>query len=137
MRPGKDQRAHHGTPSRLRAKYLQHLPALGRAHEAEGRWEEAVSWYGREIEADELVEAFYQRLIRCYQHLGRTAEARATGERCRRLGRRTRDPAIGRDPGLDQNPRALAGALRPARRRPRRPRRVFLPSLIRPSSRVT
>ena len=44
----------------------------------------AVSWYGRGIEADELVEAFYQRLIRCYQHLGRAAEARATGERCRR-----------------------------------------------------
>ncbi|MGH8578534.1 MAG: bacterial transcriptional activator domain-containing protein, partial [Gammaproteobacteria bacterium] len=39
----------------------------------------------RGIEADELVEAFYQRLIRCYQHLGRTAEARATGERCRRV----------------------------------------------------
>ncbi|MDQ3582183.1 MAG: bacterial transcriptional activator domain-containing protein [Pseudomonadota bacterium] len=71
-----------------------------------------------------LVEAFYERLIRCYQHLGRTAEARATGERCRR---RARDPAIGRDPGLDQDPRALAGALRPARRWPRRPRRVFLP----------
>jgi two-component SAPR family response regulator len=61
---------------RLRAKYLQHLLALGRAHEAEGRWEEAHSWYRRGIEADELVEAFYQRLIRCYQHLGRTAEAR-------------------------------------------------------------
>ncbi len=70
---------------RLRARYLQHLLALGRAHEAQGRWEEAHSWYQRGIEAEELVEAFYQRLIRCYQHLGRTAEARATGERCRRV----------------------------------------------------
>ncbi len=73
-----------GSPrERLRARYLQHLLALGRADEAQGHREEAHSWYQRGIEADELVEAFYQRLIRCYQHLGRTAEARATGERCR------------------------------------------------------
>ncbi len=70
---------------RLRAKYLEQLLALGHAIEAQGRWEQAVSWYRRGIEADELVEAFYQRLIHCYLHLGRTAEARATALHCRRV----------------------------------------------------
>lgn len=70
---------------RLRAKYLQHLLALGREWERAGRWEEAAGLYLRGLEADELVEAFYQHLIRCYQRQGRAAEARAVYERCRRV----------------------------------------------------
>jgi hypothetical protein len=45
----------------LRAKYLQHLLALGREWERAGRWEEAAGLYLRGVEADELVEAFYQQ----------------------------------------------------------------------------
>lgn len=70
---------------RLRAKYLQHLLAQGKAREGEGRWEEAAACYHKGIEADELVEAFYQQLIRCYQSEGRATDARAVYERCRKV----------------------------------------------------
>ena len=70
---------------RLCAKFRHHLVALGRAWEANGRWEEAVACYLRGIEADERAEVFYQQLIRCYRQLGRDAEARAVYERLRKL----------------------------------------------------
>jgi hypothetical protein len=50
---------------RLRAKYLQHLLALGRDWERPGRWEEAAALDLRGLEADELVEAFYPRFRVC------------------------------------------------------------------------
>jgi two-component SAPR family response regulator len=70
---------------RLRAKLIQHLLARGRALEAEGRWEEAIACYRQGIEADEQVAAFHRKLIRCYEHLGRTAEAEAATGRLRRI----------------------------------------------------
>lgn len=70
---------------RLRARYLQHLLALGQAWEGADRVEAAAGLYLRGIEADELLEAFYQALIRCYRKLGREGEARAVYERCRKV----------------------------------------------------
>jgi two-component SAPR family response regulator len=66
---------------KLRAKFIQHLLARGQTLETEGQWDEAIACYLRGIEADEFVEASHQQLIRCYQHLGRTAEARAASGR--------------------------------------------------------
>jgi len=66
---------------KLRAKFIHHLLARGLALETQGQWDEAIACYLRGIEADEFVEVFHQQLIRCYQHLGRTAEAHAAGQR--------------------------------------------------------
>jgi DNA-binding SARP family transcriptional activator len=70
---------------KLRAKFIHHLLARGQALETAGQWDEAIACYLRGIEADELVEAFHQQLIRCYQHLGRTAEAGAVAGRWRKI----------------------------------------------------
>jgi LuxR family transcriptional regulator, maltose regulon positive regulatory protein len=70
---------------RLRARYLHHLLTLGQAWERADRAHAAAGLYLRGIEADELIEAFYQALIRCYQELSREGEARAVYERCRKV----------------------------------------------------
>ena len=44
-----------------------------------------MACYLRGIEADEFVKAFHQQLIRCYQHLGRMAEAQAASARSGRM----------------------------------------------------
>lgn len=60
---------------RLRGKFIQavsgHALALEHAH----RHEEAIAWYLRGLEADPVVEPFYQGLMRCYHRLDRLPEA--------------------------------------------------------------
>jgi ATP/maltotriose-dependent transcriptional regulator MalT/DNA-binding SARP family transcriptional activator len=45
---------------------------------------EALEWYARGLERDDLVEAMYQGIMRCHLHLGRRADALATFQRLRR-----------------------------------------------------
>jgi two-component SAPR family response regulator len=68
---------------RLRAKYIRHSIELGRLCEESGQWDQAIACYQRGLEADELAEAFYQGLMRCYRHLGRRAEGVAVYRRLR------------------------------------------------------
>jgi len=60
---------------RLRSKFVQavadHAAALEHAH----RHEEAIGWYLRGLDADSVVEPFYQGLMRCYHRLDRLPEA--------------------------------------------------------------
>jgi DNA-binding SARP family transcriptional activator len=42
-----------------------------------------VAWYQRGLKIDPLAEAFYQGLMRAYQHLGCRAEAVQAYHRCR------------------------------------------------------
>jgi two-component SAPR family response regulator len=54
------------------------------ALESRQRHDEALAWYARGLEADDLVEAMYQGMMRCYIQLGRRADALASFQRLRR-----------------------------------------------------
>jgi len=68
---------------RLHRKYLDAILSHGRALEARGDFEQALAWYRRGLDQDDLEESFYQRLLHCCQVLGRRAEGIAAYERCR------------------------------------------------------
>ena len=68
---------------RLRAKFIQAVANLGASLEAADRPETAIDLYLRGIEADSLVEPFYQGLMRCYEKLNRRSEALSAYRRLR------------------------------------------------------
>jgi len=63
------------TRERLRAKYMNAITRLASSLEGDGLHERALSWYLKALNTDPLVETFCQGLMRCYQALGREAEA--------------------------------------------------------------
>jgi len=68
---------------RLRSKFLRNVGKVGFYWEHVGDLNKAVNCYLKGLEVDDLAEEFYQRLMICYQRLGRRAEALATYNRCR------------------------------------------------------
>lgn len=68
---------------RLRSKFLRHLVDVARHWEKIGQHEIAIQYYQKGLEVDDLAEIFYQRLMVCYQQLGRRSEALAVYRRCR------------------------------------------------------
>ncbi|WP_345542169.1 BTAD domain-containing putative transcriptional regulator [Variovorax defluvii] len=60
---------------RLRGKFIQAVAEHAHALERAQRHEEAVACYLRGLEADDVVEPFYQGLMRCYHRLDRLPEA--------------------------------------------------------------
>ena len=60
---------------RLRAKFVRLVETVAKADEVAGHWDIAIAHYLKGLEADDLVEAFHLGLMRCYQALGRPAEA--------------------------------------------------------------
>jgi DNA-binding SARP family transcriptional activator len=67
----------------LRSRFTRLVEDVGAAAEAQCAWEEAIAWYRRGLEADELAETFHQGLMRCYRALGRNAEGMAAYRRLR------------------------------------------------------
>jgi len=74
-----------GLRERLRNKFERCVGELARYFEAAGEWEQAIDCYLRSLEADELAEAFYRRLMLCYRELGRQAEAVDVYNTCKRV----------------------------------------------------
>jgi LuxR family maltose regulon positive regulatory protein len=70
---------------RLRRKFLRCVNWIGHCQEEAGQWEKALACYERGLEVDNISEDFYQRLMICYQYLGRNAEALSAYERCRNI----------------------------------------------------
>jgi LuxR family maltose regulon positive regulatory protein len=68
---------------RLRAKFVRLVESVAQADEIAGRWDKAIALYLKGLEADDLVEAFHLGLMRCYQALGRPAEAISAYRRLR------------------------------------------------------
>lgn len=60
---------------RLRGKFIHALSSCGDVLESSGDLEGAVQSYLRGIDADPIVEVFHQRLMRCYERMGRRTEA--------------------------------------------------------------
>lgn len=69
----------------LRAKFILGVGKLGSSLEAASRYEAAIDLYLRGIEADGLVEPFYQGLMRCYDGLNRRTEAVSAYRRLREV----------------------------------------------------
>jgi DNA-binding SARP family transcriptional activator len=70
---------------RLRARFIQRAGDEGSALEKAGRHDEAIDLYMRGIDADPIVEPFYQGLMRCYAHLDRRSEAAAAYRRLKQI----------------------------------------------------
>lgn len=68
---------------RLRGKFIHTLATHGRSLEVAGDTEEAIGLYLRGLDADPIVEAFHQGLMRCYERLGRHTEAISVYRRMR------------------------------------------------------
>ncbi len=90
---------------KLRRKFLQAVAALGRCHEDRDQWEEAASCYRKGLEADDLDEELYRRLMACRIRQGREAEALAVYRRCRK----TLSSVLGVDPSHET--RKLAASI--------------------------
>jgi LuxR family maltose regulon positive regulatory protein len=67
---------------RLRNKFLRNVRRLGLYWEQSGKLDKAVECYQKGLEVDDLAEEFYQRLMKCYQQMGKRAEALAVYKRC-------------------------------------------------------
>jgi DNA-binding SARP family transcriptional activator len=52
---------------RLRRGFVGGVSRLGRRLEAAGRWDEAIAWYMRALDAEETAEELYEGLVRCYR----------------------------------------------------------------------
>jgi len=90
---------------KLRSGFLRAVAHLGRCYEDRERWEEAVSCYGKGIEADDLAEELYRRLMVCHIRQGREAEALSVYRRCRK----TLSSVLGVDPSAET--RSIAASL--------------------------
>ncbi|PWB65642.1 MAG: hypothetical protein C3F14_05265 [Deltaproteobacteria bacterium] len=90
---------------KLRSGFLRGVARLGQCYEERERWGEAVSCYGKGIEADDLAEELYRRLMICHIRQGRVAEALSVYRRCRK----TLSSVLGMEPSAET--RAIAASL--------------------------
>ncbi|MEO8040903.1 MAG: BTAD domain-containing putative transcriptional regulator, partial [Betaproteobacteria bacterium] len=67
----------------LRSRFVRLVETVGAAAEAESAWDEAIAWYRRGLEADQLAETFHQGLMRAFGALGRNAEGMSAYRRLR------------------------------------------------------
>ncbi|MEA3223189.1 MAG: BTAD domain-containing putative transcriptional regulator [Thermodesulfobacteriota bacterium] len=68
---------------RLKSKFLGAITKLGKYHEQEEAFEKAIECYEKGLAVDNLEETLYQRIMLCYQNLGRHAEAAKGYHHCR------------------------------------------------------
>ena len=97
---------------KLRSGFLRAVAHLGQSYEDGERLEEAASCYGKGIEADDLAEEMYRRLMVCHLRQGREAEALSVYRRCRNgvvVG--PRRGTFRRDPGHRSLARPLPGII--------------------------
>lgn len=70
---------------RQRARFAQLVSDMGSVHESAQDWEEALRWYQKGLEVDDLVESFYQGVMRCDLALDKRAEGLNTFRRMRQV----------------------------------------------------
>jgi DNA-binding SARP family transcriptional activator len=68
----------------LSTRFLRFIGDLGGYLESNEQFDEALDLYFRGLDADDLAEGLYRRLMLCFQHLGRKAEAIEAYHRCSR-----------------------------------------------------
>ena len=90
---------------KMRSGFLRAVARLGQCHEDREHWEEAASCYRKGLEADDLAEELYRRLMVCHIRRGKEAEALSVYRRCRK----TLSSVLGVDPSAET--RAIAASL--------------------------
>jgi DNA-binding SARP family transcriptional activator len=90
---------------KTRSGFLRAVARLGQCHEDREHWEEAASCYRKGLEADDLAEELYRRLMVCHIRQGREAEALSVYRRCRK----TLSSVLGVDPSAET--RSIAASL--------------------------
>ena len=90
---------------KMRSGFLRAVARLGQCHEDREHWEEAASCYRKGLEADDLAEELYRRLMVCHIRQGREAEALSVYWRCRK----TLSSVLGVNPSAET--RAIAASL--------------------------
>jgi LuxR family maltose regulon positive regulatory protein len=70
---------------RLRSKFIHCLLDIGHYWEIHGFWGKAIQCYQKGLEADDLIEVFYQRLMVCMLQTHRISEGMAVYRRCRQI----------------------------------------------------
>jgi len=68
---------------RLRSRMLRLIGMVGREHEEQVAWDRAIDCYLRGLDANELAEELYQRLMHCYRQMGLHGEIASIYQRCR------------------------------------------------------
>jgi len=69
----------------VRNQYIEALIESARCREARGAVDEAVAWYRRALEEDELREDIHRRIMRAYAEAGRRSAALAQYGECREI----------------------------------------------------
>ena len=69
----------------LRNAFLGNVRKLGAHWEGVGQWNMAIECYYKGLEADNLAEELYQRIMICHDRLGRRAEALSAYEQCKQI----------------------------------------------------
>jgi two-component SAPR family response regulator len=70
---------------RLRGRFIHAAGEAGQRLEAAGQPAAAIECYLRGLDADPVIEQFYQGLMRCYVTLDRPSEAMAAYQRLKRV----------------------------------------------------
>jgi ATP/maltotriose-dependent transcriptional regulator MalT/DNA-binding SARP family transcriptional activator len=70
---------------RLRGKFIHALVGQAQQLESAGRFDQAIEGYLRGLDADPVIEQFYQGLMRCYARLDRKSEAIAAYRRLKQM----------------------------------------------------
>ena len=70
---------------RLKSKFIALIERLGYYYQEAGQLEEAIKYYRKGLEVDDLTEKLYQNLMLCYQKHGRKAEAISVYKRCKKI----------------------------------------------------
>ena len=81
----------------LRGMYLEALIGVGQCYEARREFEDAIGWYKRALELDDLREDIHRRIMHCYVEAGRRPEALAQYHRCQEILQRE----LGVDPSIE------------------------------------
>jgi len=68
---------------RLRNKFIRLISISGQNCEQAGKFDRAAQYYRKGLDMDNLCEAFYQSLMKCYEKLGHRAEAILLYNNCR------------------------------------------------------
>jgi DNA-binding SARP family transcriptional activator len=71
------------TRERLRGKFIQAVASYASRLEEQGQYQAAIDHYLRGLDADSLVEPFYQGLMRCYRRLDRQPDLAGAYRRLR------------------------------------------------------
>ncbi len=85
---------------RLRSKYLRIVLKTGESLEEGDKWEEAIDFYEKNLDKDNLAEELYQRIMKCYRHLGEYTKAAETYQRCKKI--------LSSSLGMDPSPKTQA-----------------------------